>query len=308
VDEYWFDGYNADGLNIDYVKIAQMIKDSQPDAVIYDSGMLVKHLPDRCLAWPGSHGGQPPDQNYRQKIEDTMRWYPNEPSIIFQGNWYHCGSPAISVQQMQDCYLTSTGHGITPLMNVPPNADSLIDEDTVAKLKELKPWVDKLNQDNLANAPGTKISDTGHRGKIAQFAADKSVDNDYETYFTTDDGTTTATIEVTFDKPQKIGGFILQEYIPLGQSVDGYSIECSVDGKWVEVFAGKKIGYKRVILEGRSSTPALRFNEGNIDVLEIKNEGNAKLQLPVADAVRLKIINAQACPLINNFQVVGAGQ
>lgn len=312
VDEYWFDGYNANGLKIDYARIAKMIKENQPNAVIYDSGMLVKHLPDRCIAWPGAHGGVRPEQEYRRKIDNDIRWYPNEPSIIFQGNWYHCGRPAISARQMQDCYLTSTGHGVTPLMNVPPNADGLIDEDTVTKLKEFKAWVDKLNQDNLAQAPGTKVSDSGHRGKSAQYAADKAVDSDYDTYFATDDGTTDATIEIAFDKPKKIGGFILQEYIPLGQRVDGYSIECRVDGKWTEVFAGKKIGYKRIILEGRSAAPALSFNEGNIDVLKIKTEGKAqpgtgKLTLPVADAVRLKIISAQACPLINNFQVVGEG-
>jgi hypothetical protein len=25
----------------------------------------------------------------RIEINDTMRWYPSEPSIILQGNWFH---------------------------------------------------------------------------------------------------------------------------------------------------------------------------------------------------------------------------
>ena len=105
------------------------------------------------------------------------------------------------------------------------------------------------------------------------------------TYFATDDAVTTATLEVEFGKVRQPAGFIIQEFIPLGQRVDGYTIECRVDGKWQPVISGRKIGYKRIILAGRASA--------------------AKLKLPACDAVRLKIDKALACPLINNFQVIG---
>jgi alpha-L-fucosidase len=112
------------------------------------------------------------------------------------------------------------------------------------------------------------------------------VDGDYDTYFTTDDAVKSATITVNFDSVQEIDGFIIQEYIPLGQRVDGYTIECSVDGKWKEVFRGQKIGYKRIILEGRVSASDIEF--------------------PATDGVRLKIENAIACPLINTFSIIGS--
>jgi alpha-L-fucosidase len=151
------------------------------------------------------------------------------------------------------------------------------------------------------------VSDGGHRGNSAQYSAFQAIDGNYDTYFATDDGVTTATLEVHLPKPSKIGGFILQEYIPLGQRVEGYAIECRVNGQWKEVFSGKTIGYKRIILEGHSTAPALAFNEGNIDVLKLKENGaeHGKVTFPVADAVRLKITSAKACPLINNFQIVG---
>jgi len=53
IDEYWFDGYQADKLKMDYKKISDLIKQAQPDAVIYDSGTMVEYMPDRCIAWPG---------------------------------------------------------------------------------------------------------------------------------------------------------------------------------------------------------------------------------------------------------------
>ena len=284
IDEYWFDGFNAANLKMDYPRIGRMIAKEQPKAVIYDSGMLVKTLPDRCIAWPGNHGSVPPEQEYRRVVDGVMRWYPNEPSIILQGNWFHNGQPAVSVAAMQNYYLTSVGYGVTPLMNISPNADGLIDSDTVAKLKEFKAWVDKLHADNPAR--GAKATDTGHRGNSAKYAADKVNDGDYETYFATDDGVTNATVEIDLGGVRKIDGFILQEYIPLGQRVGGYAIDCRVNGSWTEVFSGRKIGFKRVILAGRANAADKKF--------------------PDADAVRLRITGALACPLINNFQVIGA--
>ncbi len=284
IDQYWFDGFNADSLKMDYPKIGRMIAHEQPEAAVYDSKVLVNTIPDRCLAWPGNHGGIQPDQDYRQLINGTLRWYPNEPSMIWQGNWFHNGKPAVDLRQMQDDYLSSVGYGVTGLMNVAPNSDGLIDQATVQTLKALKKWVDQLHHQNPALFKKAK-SLTGCRGNSSKYAADKVNDNNYDTYFATNDGVTTATIEIELGKPQKIDGFILQEYIPLGQRVESYGIECRVNGKWTPVFSGQKIGYKRIILAGRVSARDLKF--------------------PVADAVRLVILKAGAAPLINNFQVIG---
>jgi alpha-L-fucosidase len=283
IDEYWFDGFNADALKMDYPKIGRMIANAQPEAVVYDSKMLVNTIPDRCLAWPGAHGAIQPDQDYRQLVNDTLRWYPNEPSIILQGNWFHNGKPAVNIQQMQDYYLGSVGYGVTALMNVSPSNDGLIDDTTILELKDFKHWVDLLHQQNPALFKKAK-SLSGCRGNSMKYEADKVNDNNYDSYFATDDSVTTATIEIELGKPVKIDGFILQEYIPLGQRVEDYSIECRLDGKWTTVFEGKKIGFKRILLEGRVSAKDVKF--------------------PVADAVRLRINKAAAAPLINNFQVI----
>lgn len=282
IDEYWFDGFNADNLKMDYPKIGRMIAETQPDAVVYDSKMMVKTLPDRCIAWPGSHGGISPDQNYRQMIDGKMRWYPNEPSIILQGNWFHIGKPAVSLQQMKDYYLTSVGYSTTPLMNVSPNSDGLVDQATINTLTEFKAWVDKLHNSNPARK--ANAVDEGHRGNSAKYGASKVIDGNYDTYFATNDNETKATIEISLAKKTKIDGFIFQEYIPLGQRIENYTIECRSNGKWIEVFSGKKIGYKRIILAGAASAKGIKF--------------------PEADAVRLKINDALACPLINNFQII----
>jgi len=286
IDEYWFDGFNADKLKMDYPKIGKMIAKNQPSAVIYDSKVLVNTIPDRCLAWPGGHGGITPDQDYRQLVNDTLRWYPNEPSIILQGNWFHNGKPALELKQMQDYYLSSVGYGTTALMNISPNSDGLIDKATIQKLSAFKQWVDQIHQQNPALLKKAK-SLSPCRGNNSRYAANKVNDGNYNSYFATDDKVTTATIEIELGRTKKIDGFILQEYIPLGQRVEAYSLECRVNGQWKNVFTGKKIGYKRIILAGRASAKDIQF--------------------PNADAVRLRIDKAGASPLINNFQVISLG-
>jgi len=282
VDHYWFDGFNADNLKLDYPAIGRLIARVQPKAVVYDSHVLVGTIPDRCISWPGNHGSIKPDQDYCQMVDGQLRWYPNEPSLILQGNWFHIGKPCVSLEQIKEDYLTTVGYGVTPLMNVAPNASGLVDDSTIAVLSAFKKWVDSLHQQNPALRAAAK--DDGHRGNNLKYAAAKVNDGNYDTYFATNDDVKDATIELTLDKMRKIDGFILQEYIPLGQRVNGYTIECRTGGKWVEVFVGKRIGYKRIILAGAASAKSVKF--------------------PDADAVRLKIKNAAACPLINNFQVI----
>jgi alpha-L-fucosidase len=247
---------------------------------------MVEYLYDRSIAWPGAHGGISPDQNYRVEINDTLRWYPFEPSLILQGNWFHNNTPVVSLEQIQDYYLSSVGYGVTPLMNISPNTDGLIDEGTVERLGEFKAWVDQIHRQDLCRSATVKISSSKYRGKDYAYSPQMAIDGDFETYFATDNSIRSAVLEIDLGHAQEIDGFILQEYIPLGQRVDGYTIECRVNGNWEKVFSGKKIGYKRIILEGRASASDKKF--------------------PASDGVRLSIENAEACPLISTFSVLGS--
>ncbi|MBT3242882.1 MAG: alpha-L-fucosidase [Bacteroidetes bacterium] len=285
IDEYWFDGYKADELKMDYSKIADLIRETQPTAVVYESGTMSEFLPDRSLAWPGRHGGLGPDQNYRVLINEQLRWYPSEPSIILQGNWFHNNTPLIALDQIQNYYLSSVAYGVTPLMNISPNTDGLIDQETVEGLIEFKAWVDQLHDSDLTQNDRVKVSADNLRGKSRNFSPEMLFDNNHDTYFATDDSVFNAIIDIDLGSVQEIKGFIIQEYIPLGQRIDGYSIACRVDGKWQEVFSGIKIGYKRIILEGKASASEINF--------------------PASDAVRLVIHDALACPLISTLKVIG---
>jgi alpha-L-fucosidase len=171
-------------------------------------------------------------------------------------------------------------------MNISPNTDGLIDEPTVQRLAEFKTWVDQIHSRDLCRSATVKVTSSSHRGRDNKYSPQMAIDGDFESYFATDDSIRSAVIEIALENVQEIDGFILQEYIPLGQRVNGYSLECRVNGNWEEVYSGNTIGYKRIILEGRASATGIDF--------------------PATDGVRLRIENALACPLISSISVIGS--
>ena len=82
---------------------------------------------------------------------------------------------------------------------------------------------------------------------------------------------------VYFRRDREVSKVLLQEYIPLGQRVREFSVECRLGdtGEWKEVCRGTTIGYKRI----------MRFD-------------------PVmASEVRFNILDSYACPLISNVSI-----
>ena len=75
-------------------------------------------------------------------------------------------------------------------------------------------------------------------------------DGNYDTYWATEDGVTTATLEIALKGTQKINRIMLQEYIPLGQRVSKFHLEYFNGGKWQPISikeATTTIGYKRLL-------------------------------------------------------------
>ena len=67
----------------------------------------------------------------------------------------------------------------------------------------------------------------------------------------------------------------MQEYIPLGQRVQEFSVEAFVDGSWKELAKATTIGYKRIL----------------------------RLPTTTASKLRFTINKAKACPVISNIEV-----
>ncbi len=279
VDELWFDGFGAKGMTVNWKNVAAIIQKHQPNAVIFND--LVPGMPRSCVRWPGNEKGDAKDPNWsvhpgpdkNLKVGEKARWFPAEADTIAQGNWFWHNRPICSLSRLKQIYATSVGRNGLGLINVPPNQDGLIDKASIARLKEFKVWVDGIYSRDVAFAKPASASSV--RGKDPRFGPKQAVDNNYETYYSTDDDVTTGHIEVDLGKSMDIDGVIIQEYIPLGQRIAEHRIEFWNGSAWSEAVKGTTVGFKRIHWK--------KFK---------------------AQRVRLVITRSRACPLISSFLVI----
>ena len=129
-------------------------------------------------------------------------------------------------------------------------------------------------------AKNVKVTATNVRNNDKKYGALNVLDENKNTYWSTDDNVTTSSLTINFGKATTFNRFLVQEYIRLGQRVQSFSIEALVDGSWKEVAKATTIGYKRILRFPTITATKLRFN----------------------------IIAAKACPLISNIGVYNAPQ
>lgn len=307
VTEVWFDGACGEGPNgkkqvYDWDSYYQVIRELQPHALIFGCG------PD--IRWVGNESGVARemewsalpvtkdmiDENWLAHqqtfvdgsgVEEALKamttpvnqkktWYPAECDVSIRPGWfYHSDDDGKvkSLDQLLDIYYKSVGRNGVLLLNIPPDKRGLIHENDVQRLRELRQAIDKIFKINLAlNKPATA---TNTRANHEFFSPAKALDGSPETYWTTDDGVTTADMEVDLGGEVTFDRSLIQEHIALGQRVFAYSIEAMSGNEWKAIATGTTIGYKKI----NCFTPV------------------------TATKVRLKILKSRACPVIETFEL-----
>jgi len=157
------------------------------------------------------------------------------------------------------------------LLNLPPDKRGLIRESDVRRLREFRRVLDAIFDENLA--AGARAVASNVRAGNPAFAADGITDGDKETYWTTDDWTTAATVEFDLGKPRTFNVAELAEHIKTGQRVSEFVLDAWENDGWKEFARGTTIGYKRLV----------RFDD------------------VTASKVRLRILGSRVCPTLSGF-------
>lgn len=138
-------------------------------------------------------------------------------------------------------------------------------------------------QNELANNLLAGITPTVSDERGGAYKAKAMTDGNYDTYWATNDGVISASMEFALSKATKVNRMMLQEYIPLGQRVKSFTVEYYNGSKWQPVTLDEEtttIGYKRL----------LRF------------------KTVITDKLRVTIDDARACPTINNVEAYYADE
>ena len=291
VTEFWLDGNHAGNFN--WASVNSTILSVNPDCVIFSNG-------GPGCRWVGNENGDAGTTNWgtinikgrgitpknlpgdyesylAQGDENGDTWCVAECDFSIQqigdknGWFYGANDSRKTAKQLMQLYYESVGRNGVFLMNVPPSNAGVIDAKEKKVIEEFTTMREAIFAENLAK--GATASASSVRGGFSGYAASNILDGNYDTYFATDDNVKTAEIEVTLSGSKTFNRVLLQEYIPLGQRVKSFTVEVRKNGSWSSWASGTTIGYKRILLGSRVT----------------------------ADAVRIKIESALACPVINGF-------
>ncbi|WP_276371236.1 alpha-L-fucosidase [Chryseolinea sp. H1M3-3] len=303
VFEMWFDGANGgDGyyggakekrrINgasyYDWPATLQMVRELEPDVIFFsDAGPGVR--------WVGNERGIAGETNWNSITPDTLfagkagieklletghekgtHWIPAEVDVSIRPGWfYHAKEDTLvkSAEKLFDIYLTSVGRGSTLLLNVPPDKRGLFHENDVKVLKAWRALLDQEFKTNLAK--NAKVEATSYRDENVVFSPLNISDENKETYWTTDDDVTTASLELELEDAATVKYVELQEYIKLGQRVQAFTVEVWKNNAWTKVADATTIGYKRI----------LKFDPVN------------------TEKVKINITASKACPVISSVKV-----
>lgn len=222
--------------------------------------------------------------------ENGWRWHPGESDAkATTGGWFwKKNEKVLSAERLFQMYLETVGRNATLILNLPPDKDGLIPEATAKRMAELGRMLRSRLGNDLARKATISVSEERAAGRHRDYSARNLTDGRADTYWATDDGTTSATITLTWDKPTTVRYVQLMEHIRLGQRVRAFSIETSDDGTRFTPratgIATTTIGYKRIIPLNGST--AHSYDDG----FKVR-------------ALRVKINDSKACPLIQSLAV-----
>lgn len=298
VFEQWFDGANGEGHNgkkqeYDWNLFNQTVYKNQPNAIIFSD------IGPGCR-WVGNEEGYMSETNWsRLDVDgfeagrkspplDTLnignthgaKWLPAEANTSIRPGWFFSPSTndkVKSVEKLLDIYYSSVGRNANFLLNVPPDRRGRIHANDSIRLMEFRKALDESFKTDLAKG---NVTASSIRGISKSYSPNNLLDGNYDSYWTTDDDITTASLELELANTETFNRILLQEYIPLGQRIAKFNIEYwdSETSAWKILSEGTTIGYKRI----------LRFPTIS------------------ASKIKINITEAFACPIINNLEIYNA--
>lgn len=287
VFEVWFDGANGgdgwyggakDIRTIDrknyynYPRIYEMLDSIQPQAIIFSDGGPGCRWVGNEKGFAGAtnwsflrkgevHPGYDKSYELQYGHPDGNQWVPAECEVSIRPGWFYHPEEDDRVKspdQLVDLYYRSVGHNATLLLNFPVDRRGLIHPVDSANAVRFHEMIQQQLKTNLVAGMTPKVSN--ERG--GDFVASALTDDNFDTYWATEDGVTTADIEFSFDTPTRMNRMMLQEYIPLGQRVKAFVVEYLDKDTWLPVKLNEEtttIGYKRLLRFETVETKGIRI-------------------------------------------------
>jgi alpha-L-fucosidase len=262
IKEVWFDGANGEGPNgkrqvYDWPRFEAAVRKFAPNAVIFHDGGDVRWVGNESgfvgeTNWNFLPSGHWPGDQSIYKLLNTGdpngdKYSPGECDVSIRPGWFWRASEngrVKTLEQLQEIWYRSVGHGGNLLLNVPPDTRGHIHENDARALMEFRRWREATFGSDIARRA---TIDGSHRGAHERFAPNNLNDGDAKTYWASDDGQREATLFVKFSKPTLLDHVVLSERLDLGQRIATLRVFGGTGSGQAELIAsGTTVGHTRI--------------------------------------------------------------
>jgi len=288
VSEVWFDGANGgdgyyggfrgkraiDGKTYyQWDKVMQIVRTLQPDAVCFNQA---------DIRWVGNEKGYAGDPCWSTQgsKDDTgdrngNSWMPAEADFPLRKGWFwHRDEKPKSPAYLVNRYFSTVGRNAVMDLGIAPDCRGVICDDDLASLSGFGKRLRAIFKTNLAEQ--AKATASNVRGNDPAYSPTNVIrGNNTGLYWATDDHVTNAELTLDFGRPTQFNIVSLREHTPLGQRVDNWALDSWSEGQWKEFSKGTGISSRRLWRGEPVTTTKLR----------------------------LRILNASACPAISEVSV-----
>jgi alpha-L-fucosidase len=253
--EVWFDGAkgeNAKNMEYDFKGYWDMVRDLQPEAVMFsDAGPDVRwvgnesgNAGETCWSTLNTEGLAPgkADSKYLNTGDPKgPQWLPAETDVSIRPGWFYHekeNDKVKSPKELVNLYYKSVGRNSLLLLNIPPNKKGLIDDKDAENIIEFRSILDETFEKNFA------------KGNVDKVLTDKKLATNLLVF---------KPLIIDFKKENLIDRALIQENIAEGQRIEKAKIEYWDGKKWLLLQEFTTVGYKRLLRFDAIKTSKVRF-------------------------------------------------
>lgn len=221
--ELWFDGAGSEGREYDWRRIMALIKECQPQAMIFNMGAPT-------IRWVGNEDGVAPypcwnaataaresmfTKDMAKWLAETPPWVPAECDVPIRKQtwfWHPNDEDSLrSLDQLMEIYYRSVGHGTNLLLNVAPDDRGLIPEVDKRRVLEFGGEIRRRFSKPIAKTQGEGEE-----------------------------------IELSLPEGSLVDHAVLMEEIAQGERIREYALLARTDAGWKRLVEGSAIGHKKI--------------------------------------------------------------
>jgi alpha-L-fucosidase len=246
ISEVWFDGAkgeNAKNMEYDFDGYWKMVRELQPNAVIFsDAGPDVRWVGNETgnageTCWSMIDGNKTTigkaDTRYLNTGDRNGKdWIPAETDVSIRKGWFYHESENSSVKtpkELVELYYKSVGRNSLLLLNIPPNREGLFEATDVASILAFRKILNATFRNNLVV-----------KSKKTSLLVDKNEKTHLET-------AVNEPIEIDITKNKPFDRILLQEDISQGQRLEEALLEYFDGINWQKINQITTVGYKRLV-------------------------------------------------------------